>query len=102
MANYRDSHIFVAGGDHAHVPDDSGSNADSNEAESGGDDSGSNADNDKSENVGAIASVDMYTIETDTWITAPALPDPRNELVCCTLGDYLYVIGGYFFKDGRD
>ena len=69
MANYRDSHIFAAGGNE--------------------------------EDVIALARVEMYTIETDTWIKAPDLPEPRVELSSCSLGDYLYVTGGYTFKGLR-
>ena len=72
MANYRDSHIFAAGGNDAYDYD-----------------------------VIAMASVEMYTIETDTWIKAPDLPEPRVELSSCSLGDYLYVTGGYTFKGLR-
>ena len=66
MANYRDSHIFAAGGNDA-----------------------------KDLTVIALTSVEMYTIETDTWVTAPDLPESRVALFSCSLGDYLYVTGGY-------
>ena len=41
-----------------------------------------------------IPNVDMYSIETDKWIAAPPLPKARAFLASCTLGDFLYVIGG--------
>ena len=47
MANYRDSHIFVAGGNSAYIPDDGSDLSGSNEAESDGANEESNADYDE-------------------------------------------------------
>ena len=66
MANYRDSHIFALGGDSSRYD----------------------------EEYISLTKVDMYTIKTDTWIRAPNLPKVKNGMASCTLGNYLYVIGG--------
>ena len=66
MANYRDSHIFALGGHSGRYE----------------------------EVYIAVTNVDMYTIKTDTWIRAPNLPETKMGMVSCTLGNYLYVIGG--------
>ena len=39
-------------------------------------------------------SVDMYTIETDTWSQAPSLEVPRVNHSSCVAGDTLFIFGG--------
>lgn len=48
----------------------------------------------------AVADVDVYDPETDTWSQAPPLPTALHHTAVATLGDRLYVVGGYSIQDG--
>ena len=43
----------------------------------------------------ASSRFDLYVPETNTWEAGPALPVPLHHLGLATLGDRLYVVGGY-------
>lgn len=43
---------------------------------------------------------DIYDPETDTWTTGPALPVPLHHTAVATLGDRVYVVGGYSIGPG--
>lgn len=43
----------------------------------------------------ASARLDLYVPETNTWETGPALPVALHHLGLVTLGDRLYLVGGY-------
>ena len=41
-----------------------------------------------------VGDTSMYHIENDTWCLGPSMATPRWAHSCCTLGNYLYAIGG--------
>lgn len=48
----------------------------------------------------ALAVVDLYDPDTDTWEAGPALPVALHHTAVATLGDRVYVVGGYSIQDG--
>jgi hypothetical protein len=48
----------------------------------------------------ALDRVDLYDPETDTWSSGPELPVPLHHTAVETLGDRLYVVGGYAIAGG--
>lgn len=42
-----------------------------------------------------LATVEVYNPASDTWISAPELPEPRHHAATAVWNDRLYVIGGY-------
>jgi N-acetylneuraminic acid mutarotase len=49
----------------------------------------------------AVAAVDVYDPETDAWHAGPDLPEPLHHTAVATLGDRVYVVGGYAVEGGR-
>jgi hypothetical protein len=49
----------------------------------------------------AVAAVDVYDPATDAWQAGPELPEPLHHTAVATLGDRVYVIGGYAIEGGR-
>ena len=45
-----------------------------------------------------MSSVDMYTIESDSWSSAPELNQARSGLSFCAQGDKLYAMFGYLYS----
>jgi N-acetylneuraminic acid mutarotase len=43
---------------------------------------------------GALADVERYDPDLDTWSAAPPLPRPRYAHCACVIGDAMYVLGG--------
>lgn len=43
---------------------------------------------------GALASVERYDIDTDTWSFVASMPAPRSDLAAQTMGGKIYVFGG--------
>lgn len=48
----------------------------------------------------AVADVDVYDPDTDTWSQGPRLPTALHHTAVATLDDRLYVVGGYSIQDG--
>lgn len=48
----------------------------------------------------AMANVDIYHPDTDTWARGPDLPVALHHTAVATLGDRLYVVGGYAIEGG--
>ena len=49
----------------------------------------------------AIANTDIYDPVTDTWSGGPDLPVPLHHTAVATLGERVYVVGGYTIENGR-
>ena len=45
-----------------------------------------------------MSSVDMYTIDSDSWSSAPELKQARSGLSFCAQGDKLYAMFGYLYS----
>jgi hypothetical protein len=52
------------------------------------------------ENGAALANVDLYDPATDTWTAGPDLPEALHHTAVETLGDRLFVVGGYTIRQG--
>ena len=46
-----------------------------------------------------MSSVDMYTIESDTWSSAPELNQARSGLSFCAQGNKIYAMFGYLYSE---
>lgn len=42
--------------------------------------------------------VEVYSINTSTWTTAPSLNHSRGDLVLGVLGDAVFAVGGKFVR----
>ena len=49
--------------------------------------------------LNAVATVDVYSIDTNSWKRCASLNNPRDSHASCTLGDKLYISGGHVNVD---